>query len=186
MFRTLFLLYLTVFSFSASGQNYKDDIKAQFLQYTELLMKKDFSKSIEYVNPSFFTIVPKAQLIKIMEQTYNNPDIDLEIEMPTIVAVDDKINISGNDYVKLRYSNYLKMRFKTTDGIRKDTTLMKGAFEKQFGKGNVTYDPQTDFYRILVHKNVIANTANNERWTFVVVEDKQKSILEKILPKELL
>ncbi len=186
MFRPLFLFYFTTLSFLASGQSYKDDIKAQFLKYTELLVKKDFSKSVEYINPKFFTFIPKAQLIKIMEQTYNNAGVDFEIEMPTVVGVDDKVNILGHDYVKLRYTNYLKMRFKTDEVTRKDTTLMKGAFENQFGLGNVNYDSQTGFYRILVNKKVVANTADNKRWTFVVIEEKQKPILEKILPKELL
>jgi hypothetical protein len=39
-------------------------------------------------------------------------------------------------------------------------------------------------YKILVIKNVIANSVNIPRWTFVVVE-RQKQILEKLIPKEL-
>jgi hypothetical protein len=182
-----YLILLTAFvTFSSYGQAYKDDVKTQFLEYTNLLMKKEFEKSVDYLNPAFFTIIPKAQLLKIMEQTYNNPNIDFEIEQPTIINIQDKKNIDGKDYVQLKYSNYLKMRFKSQDGKTGDTTLTKKALEKQFGDGNVSYDAQTNFYRFLVYKNVIANSIGNKKWTFIVVEDKQRPILEKILPKELL
>lgn len=186
MSRLFFIALLSTLSFFAHSQSYKDDVKKQFLEYANLLVKKDFAGSVEYLNPAFLTIVPKAQLVKVLEQTYNNPNIDFEIEQANVVSVEDKKKIADQDYVKLRYSNYLKMHFKSPEGKRVDTAAVKTRLETQFGQGNVSYDPKTDFFRILVFKNVVANSADNKKWTFVVVEDKQKPILEKILPKELL
>ncbi|HEX5150082.1 MAG TPA: hypothetical protein VFW07_01470 [Parafilimonas sp.] len=186
MLRTYLLLAVLFTTLSVQAQTYKDDVKTQFLEYTNLLLEKDFEKSTDYLNPAFFKIIPKDQLVKLMEQTYNNPEIDFEIEQPIILTIKDKIKIDGSDYVKFQYSNYLKMRFKSEDGERNDTTLTKNALEKQFGHENVTYDAETDFYKILVYKDVIANSLDDKKWTFLVVEDKQKPMLEKILPKGLL
>lgn len=186
MARLFLICLLSTLSFFANAQSYKDDVKKQFLEYANLLVKKDFAGSVEYLNPAFLTIVPKAQLVKVLEQTYNNPNIDFNIEQATVLSVEDKKKIAGQDYVNLRYSNYLNMHFKSPEGKRIDTAAVKTRLETQFGQGNVTYNSQTDFFHILVFKNVVANTADNKKWTFVVVEDKQKPMLEKILPKELL
>jgi hypothetical protein len=186
MLKTSFSLLLLCISFLVQGQTYKDDIRTQFLDYTDLLIKKDFSKSIDYLNPDFLKITTKDQLLMVMEKTYNNPSLGFEISKPTIISVDDKTSIDGREYVKFGYSNYLTLHFITEDGKVQDTALTKKALENQFGQNNVTYNSQTDQYKIQVFKKVIADSKDNEKWTFVVVEEKQKSILEKILPKELL
>jgi hypothetical protein len=78
------------------------------------------------------------------------------------------------------------MHFKTNDGQVQDTAATKAALINQFGENNVTYDTSTDIYNIFVVKDVVANSTDKQHWTFVVVEEKQKLILEKFIPKELL
>ncbi len=138
------------------------------------------------MNPEFFKIVPKAQLIAAIEQTYNNPSLDFNIAEPTIVSIGDRKVIGENSFVKMQYSNYLTMHFKQADGKQQDTARTKKALQGQFGETNVNYIAKTDSYRVFVIKNVIANSADNKNWTFVVVEEKQKPILRKFIPEELL
>ena len=186
MLRQILLFLSIAFSSCIYAQSYKDSVKVQFLRYTDLLVNKEYSKSTDYLNPEFFKIIPKSQLIAIMEKAYNNPAMDFEIESPSVTLIDDNQVIGSANYVKLQYSNYLKMHFKTSDGSKQDTALTKRALEAQFGQNNVTYDAIKDTYRIFVTKNVIAHSKDKLNWTFVVVEDKQKPILEKFIPKELL
>lgn len=62
----LFIVFVSfAFSTSLSAQTYKDSIKAQFLRYTNLLIEKDFAKSTEYINPGFFKLIPKPQLVAV-------------------------------------------------------------------------------------------------------------------------
>ena len=186
MFRLILISLLIAFPGSLFAQSYKDSIEAQFLRYTDLLIKKDFAKSADYINPGFFKIIPKAQLITIIEKTYNNPALDFNIENPAIVSISDSKDIAENSFVKLQYSNYLSMHFKNDDGKALDTALTKKTLQAQFGQDNVTYDALTDTYKVFVIKNVIANSIDKRNWTFVVVEEKQKPLLEKFIPKELL
>ena len=183
----LFIVFVSfAFSTTLSAQAYKDSIQAQFLRYTNLLIKKDFAKSTEYINPGFFQIIPKPQLIAVLEKAYNNPVLDFNIENPVIVSIGDSKVINGDTFVKMQYSNFLKMHFKSNDGKVQDTAATKAALINQFGQNNVSYDTATDIYKIFVVKDVIANTTDKQNWTFVVVEEKQKPILEKFIPKELL
>jgi hypothetical protein len=64
--------------------------------------------------------------------------------------------------------------------------LMKLTLEKTFGSGNVKFNEETEFYEIHSIKNAFGISENGTSdWKFVIVEPKQKFILEKILPNEL-
>jgi len=179
----LILLICSVFIIQVTnGQDYKDSIKNQFMYYNDLIVKKDFPASFEYINPGLFNLVPKEQLLQIMDQTFNNPDIEIKLAAPKILSIDDSLQIKQMSYVKLKYSGKLDMRFVAA----RDSTEMLNAFGAQFGKENVKYDPATQFYTIQLIKNVVANSKDGKNWTFVDVEEKQKEMLEKFIPKELL
>lgn len=172
-------------SLTIQAQNYKADIQTQFNEYTSLLVKKEFAKSLQYMNPEFLKLVPKEQLVKVMEAAFSNPEIEMVMDNPRIVSIGEKKTIGGMNYVKMMYTNNLNMRFKG-EATAADTGIVKTALQGQFGEENVTYNPKTKFYRIKVTKPVIANSADNKKWTFIVVEDKQKAVLQKFIPKELL
>lgn len=185
MFKPILVFFLIAFQCNdLFAQAYKDSIELQFLRYTESLMQKDFARSTDYMNPGFFKFVPKEQLISLMSQAFNNPDMDFKIEDPKIVSIGSSKTISKQSFVKLQYSNYLSMQFKNSD--KSNAELTNQALQGQFGENNVKYDSATNTYKIFVVKNVIANSADNKNWTFVVVEEKQKPLLEKFIPKEML
>lgn len=186
MLRSVVLWLAFLCAGNIHAQAYKDSVRLQFLRYTDLLIKKDFRKSTDYMNADSLKIFPKEQLVVIMEKTYNNPQISFSIEHPTILSIADNKLISGKNYVRLQYSNYLKLHFASHPEKKPDTAATKKALETQFGQDNVKYDGKTDTYRILVIKNAIADSKDKLRWTFVIVEEKQKPILEKFIPKELL
>jgi hypothetical protein len=182
MLRSILLCVILSISTIAFSQAYKDSVKVQFLRYTDLLIKKKFTQSADYMNPGFFKLIPKDQLTAALEQVFNNPEMDFKMEQPQIISVGDNKVINNQNYVKLKYSHYLSMHFKE----KQDTAKMKKAFGEQFGKENVTYNAATDTYKFFIVKDVIANSANQRKWTFVVVEEKQKPMLEQFIPKELL
>ena len=183
MFKIFFVFLLIAFqSTNLFAQSYKDSIELQFLRYTESLMQKDFARSTDYMNPGFFKFVPKEQLIKMRSQAFNNPDMDFKIEDPKVVSIGSSKTISKQSYVKLQYSNFLSMRFKNADNAELTTQGLQG----QFGEENVKYDSATNTFRIFVVKDVIANSTDNKTWSFIVLEERQKPLLEQFIPKELL
>ncbi|ULQ57765.1 hypothetical protein KJS94_06085 [Flavihumibacter rivuli] len=183
------LILCLLFSFSlltASSQDYKEDLKRQFLRYTEHLSKKEFPQAVEYINPDMFTILPKAQLINVMEQAFNNKEVAFDFQPPSFLAINDKQTIKGIDYVKFEYTNIMEMKYKSGEIAPKDSTMMLGLLQGQFGEENVSYNTQKDSYAVKVFKKVIANSKDTKNWKFLVIEERQKPLLEKIIPKELL
>ena len=183
MLRPIILSAILLISTTVFSQTYKDSVKAQFLRYTDLLTKKEIAKSADYMNPGIYKIVPKPQLIAAIEKVYNNPEMEFSIENPAVVSVGDNKLINGMNYVKLQYSNTLIMRFK---GSNQDPALTKKALQGQFGEENVSYDAATENFKIFAIKDVIANSKDMKKWTFIAVEERQKPMLEKFIPKELL
>lgn len=186
MFRLILVFLLFTLPSSLFAQSYKDSIEAQFVRYTDFLVRKEFAKSADYINPSVFKFVPKAQLVAAMEEVFNNPAADLIIEEPAIVSIGDIKVINGNNFVKLQYSFYLSMRLTMEGEEKQDTALTKKALKAKYGQNNVTYNASTGTYRIFAVENVIANSVDKRKWTFITVKEEQKSNLAKFIPKELL
>lgn len=171
---------------------YKDNINKAFVEYNNHILNQEFEKSMEFMLPEFFEIIPKSQMILLMKQTYNNPDIEFEMDKPKDILIGDVKKIEGKYYSKINYSFNIKMKFNNTeksDVVEENKltqNLMKLTLEKSFGTGNVKFDEQTEFYDIHSIKDAYGVSIDGESdWKFVIVEKKQKFILEKILPKEL-
>lgn len=186
---------LIITSFTSYSQQYKKTIEKQFLTYTNHLIEKDFKGACNYIIEDFFKIIPKDQLVLMMEKTFNNPDIEFAIDSPKIIKIEDSRKFNANDYARLQYSNLLRMKFvipaedgETVSEEEKEmtTSLTKANLEKTFGDSNVRYDAATGYFTIFSIKDVVATSADGEKWKFVVVEEKQKPILSKFLPKEML
>jgi hypothetical protein len=184
------ILFLTI-STIGIAQDYKNELKKEFNDYLSTIVNMEFEKSMEYIVPEFFEIIPKSQMIKVMKQAFNNPGIEIEITNPKIIEVKDKKGIENKYYSLLTYSNQMNMKIdgeaeETKDEKTTRINLTKLSLESTFGSGNVEYNEKTDFFQIQSQKDVYGISENGENnWKFLVIEKKQKMILEKLLPKEL-
>jgi hypothetical protein len=172
------LLFLTIGTF---GQPYKDSIRRQFQDYTDLIKKKDFQGSLRFINPEFLKIIPAKQLVAAMEQVMNNPEIEVKVDEMKILSIGDTMIINGTQYVQLQYVMNMAMRMEESD-----TAAIKEGLAATFGKENVNYDAVTRFYQVTMHKNVVADSKDGHRWTFVVAEDRHRHILERFIPAKML
>lgn len=187
----LIILFLTIRSVGVA-QDYKKEIEIGFTEYLNSIMNRDFEKSMEFILPDFFEIFPKDQMITLMEQTFNNPSIEFEFKNPKILEIKDSRKIEPKYYAMLSYSNQMNMKVNSDEVENEEEKesrikLMKLSFEQTFGSENVQYNTETEFFEIQVEQQVYAISENGlTDWKFLVIEKKQKVILEKLLPKELL
>ncbi|MEM6379969.1 MAG: hypothetical protein AAF705_17370, partial [Bacteroidota bacterium] len=139
----------------------------------------------------FFEIVPKDQLIGLMETTFNNPSMEFEIKNPKILNIKDAQEIENKYYALLTYSNQMDMKVlgpqgETGDEKKNRIKTTQLALEQTFGSENVSYNVETDFFEIQSQKDAYGISKDGEtNWNFLVIEKDQKLILEKLLPKEL-
>jgi hypothetical protein len=193
MKRILILLILVSnLTFSQTNENYKENLNKDFVEYNDLILKQDFEKSMDYMLPDFFEIIPKNQMVMLMKQVYNNPDLEFKMDKPKDIEYGEPKKIEKKYYSEITYSYDIKMKFnnieESEDEEQNELTrnLTKLQLEKTFGSGNAKFNKETEFYEIHSIKNAFGISENGTSdWKFVVVESKQKFILEKILPKEL-
>lgn len=187
----IFLFIIPIFSFSQKTEKL---IKKQFLDYTDLIVKKDFSTALDkYANESFFKIVPKETLLQGFKILFNNPEMEFyfgDANVKSVELIDKKIN--NQYYAKIFYSQKLGIKLKSLEEIKdeqekqeKSNTYL-AVFKSQFGEDNVKYNTKTGFFNLLSNKYCVANSDNLKNWKFTVAEKKQQDMLEKFLPKELL
>lgn len=192
-FRKILFTIILSFAINTNGisQEYKKEIENQFNRYLNSIINKDFEESMNYLTPEFFEIIPKSQMVKVMEQTFNNPSIEFEFKNPKILEVKNSEKIENKFYSLLSYSNQMNIKIKsdheeTEDEKKMRINMTKLSFEQTFGAGNIIYNDKTGFFEVQVTKQVYAISKEGQTdWKFIVVEEKQKPILEKILPKVL-
>ncbi|WP_194775712.1 hypothetical protein [Pararhodonellum marinum] len=175
-----------------NAQDYKKEIEADFTAYINSIVNFDFEQSVEYIVPEVFEIVPKAQMISVMEQSFNNPSLEIKIKNPEILKIEDHLKIQEKYYALLTYSNQMDMKVKSEQSQTEDETInmvsiIKLSLDNTFGAANVKYNDDTGFFEIQSEKDVYCISDNGiTNWKFLVVEKNQKAILEKILPQELI
>jgi hypothetical protein len=187
------LLFITAFSvtLTAYSQGYKTAINDEFTTYVTHLVNLEFEESMEYLPESLFDIIPKDQMLMVIKQAFNNPDIEIKLLDPKILKINDAEKIEDKFYALLTYSNIMKMRYiseedETEDEAQMRTDITKLSLEKMFGKKNVSFDEETSFFEIYVKKDVYAISTNGQnQWKFLAIEENQKQLLEKLLPKQL-
>jgi len=173
-------------------QDYKKDIEEEFLEYFNLLVTKEFERSMDYILPEFFELIPREQMVSAMQQAFNDPSIQIELISPRVNNIDDTQEIEGRFYSLLNYSNQMNMKMPGEEGETDDEKkgridYMRETFEGVFGKENVAYNEDDDAFEIQAKKDVYAISADGKTgWKFLAVEKEQKVILEKLLPEQLI
>ncbi len=189
IFSLFFFIVIPFFGFS---QSYKNQIDTEFNQYLDLVTQKKFEKSMEYLIPEFFDLFPKAKIVEAMEKVFNNPAVEFEIKNNTIEKIADLQKIKNKFYAVMTYSNQMNMRVKsdkveTDDEKKMRIEMIKLTLQNKFGSKNVGYNTSTDFFEVQVTKQAIAISNDGvEQWKFLVFEENQRALLEKLVPKELL
>ncbi|MBD1394240.1 hypothetical protein [Mucilaginibacter glaciei] len=175
------------------AQDYKDNIRQRFDEFYKLTAAGKTEESLEYIPDTFFNIIPKTQMAAALKQVMNNKDINYKILDYKITEIADSKNVDDNYYSTLKYVSNLTMKFNDIDTIKNDgnkkarLNLIKLSLANTFGSDNVKLDETTGMYSITAHKKSCAVSKNGRTgWQFVNFESRQRLIMEKILPKEII
>lgn len=181
-----FLLLLSfIFFVPFFGQNFKTDIENQFKEYNTLIASHQYEKALDlYGNEDFLKLFPLKDLVVIMEQTLNDPEIDLILIAPTNIVISDAvIEEKEKKFVKLNYQQKLEMKFKENSLDEKELLAI---FKGTFGEEHVKYNEKTNFFLIETFKTAIASSLDLKNWKFTVVEKKQIPMLRSFIPEQFL
>lgn len=178
----LLISFLIVTNLSAQD---KEVISQEVGKYFETLKAKDVKASLEYIYPKIFEIAPKGKIEQSMNETFNDPTLELNFKDLAIGTVSDVIVQDGVKYALIAYS--YKMTIKSLEDLGKDfEKQLLGTYIDMYGKNNVEYDKKTKTYSIAVTTSMYAiNSPKYSGWKFLENKKGMEIILQKLIPESV-
>ncbi|MCA6066098.1 hypothetical protein JI747_002840 [Chryseobacterium sp. RG1] len=189
MMKTKSLLFLFVMlsfiSFAQTKVNTDDlAIKKNLTYFVNSIKTKKIDQAVNCIYPKFFTIVPKEQMTQILNLTYNNPFMKIEMQDLQFGAI-EKPELINDEYFSItNYSSKLKCNVSSMNEEMKKQ--MNAALVSKYGKNNVKYLANEGTYIINANMKACAVSKDRKYWKFVILEKEYKTELAKILPKKVL
>lgn len=182
LFIALFLLLLHAQSYA---QDYKTNIEKRFGSFYQLTMNGEIEKSMDYIPDEFFTVFPKEQMIVVMKQLLNSKDFEYKMTGFKVKNIKEPLQIDGKYYAVFGYQSTLTLKYNELSGDK--LALAKLSLANTFGTDNVQLDEKTNVFTINAYKKSCAiSTDGLDGWKFINIESKQRLLLDKILPKQIL
>src|SRR5688572_10887304 len=197
---TLTFLFVTLFIIGAYGQSGKDEVKSTFHDYFNTVMQQENEKTLEYIYPKLFDIIPKDKMLDIMNKTKADTTTRVVLIEPSITSISETTKIEATEYVVIQYSFKMIMTFpkhaepvveeETDSEPEEDSDAIDFTFEifkEKYGEKNVRIDRENSTLEAKASNEMygIRDPAYSG-WKFLEKKDSMKPILEKLLPKKIL
>ena len=167
------------------AQDFKIQIENQFTDYNILLAEKQFEKALtNYENEHYLELVPKDQLVSLMNEMFNSSEINFILEKPHDVVISDEIiEQNGEKFVKIDYQQNFEMKFNNPNLAR---YTIYSSLKNEFGSENVEFDKETGYFLISTNKVAVGKSRDLQSWKFSILEKKSIPILIKFIPEQYL
>ncbi|MCP1299122.1 hypothetical protein NK356_08100 [Chryseobacterium sp. S0630] len=180
----LFVL-LSLMTFSQTKANPDDPtIKKSLTYFVNSIQSKQIDQAVSCIYPKFFTIISKEQMTQILNMTYNNPFMKIEVQDLNFGNIEKPELITGEYFSITHYFLKLKCNVSSlNDDMKKK---MNSALTAKYGVNNVKYLANESSYLINTNMKACAVSKDKKAWKFVMLEKEYKKELVKILPKKIL
>jgi hypothetical protein len=176
---------LSVISFAQTKVNPDDSaIKKSFTYFVNSIKAKKIDQAVSCIYPKFFTVIPKDQMTQILNMTYNNPFMNVDIQGLQFGNIEKPEVFSGEYFSIANYFLKLKCNVSSmNDDMKKKVS---SALMSKYGKNNVTYLANEGSYLINANMKTCAISKDRKYWKFVILEKEYKAQLKKVLPQKIL
>ncbi|SIP96370.1 hypothetical protein [Chryseobacterium sp. RU33C] len=180
----LFVL-LSSMTFSQTKANPDDAaIKKSLTYFINGIQSKQIDQAVSCIYPKYFTIVSKEQMTQILNMTYNNPFMKIEVQDLKFGNIEKPELITGEYFSITHYFLKLKCNVSSlNDEIKKK---MNSALKAKYGANNVKYLANEGSYLINANMKACAVSKDKKAWKFVILEKQYKKELLNVLPKKIL
>lgn len=182
----LFLFVMLSFmSFSQTKANPDDAaIKKSLTYFVNSIKSKQIDQAVSCIYPKFFTIVSKEQMTQILNMTYNNPFMKIEVQDLKFGDIENPELITGEYFSITHY--FLKLKCNVSSLNDEMKQKMNSALTAKYGANNVKYLANEGSYLINANMKACAVSKDKKNWKFVILEKEYKKELVKVLPKKIL
>jgi hypothetical protein len=182
----LFLfVMLSLMTFSQTKANPDDPtIKKSLTYFVNSIRSKQIDQAVSCIYPKFFTIISKEQMTQILNMTYNNPFMKIEVQDVNFGNIEKPELITGEYFSITPY--FLKLKCNVSSLNDEMKKKMNSALTAKYGTNNVKYLANEGSYLINATMKACAVSKDKKTWKFVILEKEYKKELVKILPRKIL
>lgn len=182
---TLAFIILSYISFAQTKVNTDDQaIRKSVVYFANTIKYKKLDQTVSCIYPKFFTVIPKDQVTQILNMTYNNPFVKIDVQDMKFASVGKPELIDG-EYFSLT-SYYLKLKGDVSSMSDEMKNKIGEMLIAKYGKSSVKYNAKEGSYIIDAPMKAVVISKDKKSWKLVLAEKEYKSKLTKILPKKIL
>jgi len=182
---TALFILISLFSFAQKKVNTDDQaIRKSMVYFANTIKYKKLDQTVDSIYPKFFTIVNKEQFTQMLNMTYNNPFVKIDVLDMKFISVGKPELVEGENFSITSY--YLKLKADVSSMNEQMKKSVSEMLEKKYGKGSVEYLAKEDAYIINAPMKMVAVSKDKKDWKVVFADKEYKKQLAKILPKKIL
>ena len=182
---TALFILISLFSFAQTKVNTDDQaIRKSMVYFANTIKYKKLDQTVDSIYPKFFTIVNKEQFTQMLNMTYNNPFVKIDVLDMKFISVGKPELVEGENFSITSY--YLKLKADVSSMNEQMKKSVSEMLEKKYGKGSVEYLAKEDAYIINAPMKMVAVSKDKKDWKVVFADKEYKKQLIKILPKKIL
>ncbi len=180
-----FIYLVLLVQTTAFAQTDVEDIKQTVMAYMEIVENKDYQKTMDYLYPKLFDLVPRSIMEEALKKQEEETEIQVDLKNSAIQKVSKVLVVEGVKYALVDYSFLMIMTVPEQD--KEGLETMKMLFESNYGKGNVRLDVEKRAFSIdMVSAAYVINNPAYDGWKFLERKKELFPLLEKMLPKKVL
>ncbi|MCX8532473.1 hypothetical protein [Chryseobacterium luquanense] len=184
-FITTLFIFISLFCFAQTKTNTDDQaIRKSMVYFVNTIKYKKLDQTVDSIYPKFFTIVKKDQFTQMLNMTYNNPFVKIDVLDMKFISVGKPELIEGENFSISSY--YLKLKADVSSMSEEMKKSISEMLTKKYGKGTVEYLAKERAYVINAPMKMVAVSKDKKNWKVVFADKEYKKQLEKILPKKIL
>ncbi|WP_294215926.1 hypothetical protein [uncultured Chryseobacterium sp.] len=182
----LFLLVMLSFTVFAQNKANPDEasIKKSLTYFMNSIKDKKIDQGVNCIYPKLFIVIPKDQMTQILNMTYNNPFMKIDMSNLKFGNIELPKQINGEYFSIVNYFFHLKCDVGSLNDEMKKR--LNAAFISKYGKNNVKYIAAESSYFVNAHMRACAVSKNRKNWQFIILEKEYKPHLIRVLPKKVL
>lgn len=182
---TLLFIFTAYFSFAQTKANPEDQaIRKSLVYFVNSIKYKKIDQAVNSMYPKFFTVIPKEQITQLLNMTYNNPFMKIDVQNMKFGTVGKPELINGEYFSIANY--YLTMKGNVSSMSEDMKKKVGEMMNSKYGKASVKYIANEESYIITAPMKVCAVSKDKKIWKLVFAEKEYKSQLVKVLPKKIL
>jgi hypothetical protein len=169
---------------TALAQNQKE-VSQLLADYEKAMVERQWVKSLDYVYPALFDVVPREMMEEAIKTTFNDTaDIQMGFESMELLEVSD---IYEEDEMSYSFAEYVMVMTMTEAGEKSDEDMntLKAAIAMQFGEENVNVEENTLFITANNRMAVIRKTGE-EKLYMLEIKPELKQIMESFMSEEFM